>query len=107
MNISYNQNNKHGDNIMNFSSKPRELDSGLQEQLIKIITTGSRVEVFSVLGDREAYDFAFQIKSFLEKKGYKVDGVNQSVFTSSVRGQIIESSKEGDNSFRIIIGNQE
>ena len=104
---NYTQNNQYGDNTMNFGLQPRELDTNLKEQLNKLITIGSAVNVTSVLGDGEAYNFASQIKTYLEGKGYKVNGVNQAVFSGPVIGQIIEPPKGGDNIFRLIIGNKQ
>ena len=104
---NYTQNNQHGDNTMNFGSQPRELDINLKEQLDKLITVGSMVNITSVLGDGEAYNFASQIKLYLEEKGYKVNGVNQSVFSGPVSGQIIEPPKDGDRTFKLIIGNKQ
>ena len=92
---------------MNFGMQPRSMNNSLQEQLLNIITTGSSVDITSVLGDGEAYNFATQIKSFLERKGYKVNGVNQAVYSKPVIGQSIDAPKDGDNTFKLIIGNNQ
>lgn len=91
---------------MNFGSQPRELNAQLKEQLKQIIDVSFSVNITSVLGDGEAYSFASQIKSYLESQGYKVDGISQAIFSGPVSGQIIEPPKEGDKTYRIIIGNK-
>ena len=104
---TFNQNNQHGDNIMNIGSQPRELNIELQNQIKEVIKIDSVVNVTSVLGDGEAYNFANQIKSYLKEQGYEVNGVNQSVFSNPISGQIIEPPKDNNNTYRIIIGNKE
>jgi hypothetical protein len=101
---TYNQNNQLGNNIMNFGPHQRELTPPLQEQLKQIIKSDASVGITAVLGDGEAYNFASQIKSYLDSEGYKVEGVDQAVYTKPISGQIIEPPKEGNNTYRIIIG---
>ena len=101
---TYNQNNQFGDNVMNFGPQPRELNSQLQDQLRQLITNGFQVNITSILGDGEAYNFAHQIKNYLESQGYQVNGVNQAIYSGPVNGQIIEPPKDGDNTYKIIIG---
>lgn len=103
---TFNQNNQSGDNIMNFGSQPRELDSNLQTQLKEIIKT-KEVVVTSVMGDGEAFNFASQIKDYLEKEGFSVNGVNQAVYSKPISGQIVEPPKDEKDSFKIIIGNKQ
>ena len=104
---TFNQNNQNGNNIMNFGTQPRELDSSLEAQLKQLIPTGSSVDLTSVLGDGEAYNFASQIKKYLENNGYKVNGVNQAVYSQPISGQIIENPQDSNDSFKIIIGNKQ
>ncbi len=103
----YTQNNNFGPNIMNFGSQPRELNSTLESQLKEMIPSGSSVDVTSVLGDGEAYNFASQIMNYLKKVGYKVDGVNQALFSGPVSGQNIEKPQNSSDSFKVIIGNNQ
>lgn len=103
---TFNQNNQYGDNVMNFGSQPRELDLNLRNQLKEIIKT-NKVSVTSVMGDGEAFNFATQIKKYLEKEGFSVDGVNQAIYSNPVSGQIIEPPKDESDFYKIIIGNKQ
>ena len=104
---NFTQNNWNGDNIMNFGKQPRKLTAIVEEQLKKIITNGAEVDVTSILGDNEAFNFASQIKDFLEKSGYTVKGVNQAVYTKPITGQIIEPPQTQSKIYKIIIGSNE
>ncbi len=61
------------------------------------------VELTAIIGDYEAFQFANEIKDFLEKEGYNTEEViNQSVFSQPIKGQLVEPRKQGG--VRIIIG---
>jgi hypothetical protein len=60
------------------------------------------IDLTVVMGDQEAFQFASEIKQFLENENYNVNGVNQAIFSKPVKGQIIEPRKEGG--IKIIIG---
>jgi hypothetical protein len=102
----YTQNNKSGDNIMNFGPQPRQLDDNLKSQLLKLLPAGSKIDVTSVMGDGEAFNFAQQITDFLSGNNYKVDGVSQAIYSGPVTGQIVESPKNEGEPYQIIIGNK-
>lgn len=106
-NININTNFQNGDNNVHIGPQERKLDSQIEEQLKKMIPRDATVDITSVLGNSEAYNFAYQIKIFLEKVGYKVSGVNQAIYTGPVNGQILEQPKNGDNVYRLIIGNNQ
>ena len=101
---TFNQHNKSGDNYMNFGPQPRELNTQVETQLKQLIPANSKVSVTSVLGDGEAYNFASKIKIYLENQGYIVDGVNQALYSQTVKGQNIELPKDGDATYKLIIG---
>jgi len=105
--MDINQNNINGNNNVYLGSQPRKLDSSLEIELKQLIPVGSSVNVTSVLGDGEAYNFASQIKEYLDRNNYKVNGVNQSVYSHQINGQIIEKPKDDNDSFKIIIGNKQ
>lgn len=94
-------------NNVNIESPERHINDLIKNSLVAQLPNNKaqEIDVTSVLGDQEAYQFAQEIKEYLENKGYKVNGVNQVVFDKPVKGQII-SSKE-DDSFSIIIGGRE
>jgi len=72
----------------------------LSERQIKQIAAnlgpapGGGVSVTSVMGDQEAFMFAVALKSVLERGGWKVDGVNQAIYTNPIRGLIITVRNE-------------
>jgi hypothetical protein len=103
-NININTNFQTGDNNIHIGPQERHLNREVQNQLISLIPSGKEIDLVCILGDGESYVFATEIKSFLESKGYKVDGVNQAVFSGPVKGQILEQPKEGSNTYKIIIG---
>lgn len=71
--------------VVNVEPQPRKMDDGLKAQLAQLLPDTSRaVTIKSVLGDSEAFSFATQIKEYLVHQGYKINGVNQVVFSSVV-----------------------
>lgn len=85
-------------------SKPRTLDTQMGAQLETLLTGGKPVTVTTILGDSEAFQFAEQIKHYLEGKGYNVSGVDQAVYSQPVVGLHIEP--QGD-SFAVIVGRKQ
>ena len=62
----------------------------------------SFIELTAIAGDFEAFQFASEIKGFLDNEGYRTSDVNQSIFSLPIKGQKIEPRKTGG--IRIIIG---
>ena len=56
------------------------------------------------MGDGKAFQFANEIKQFLQMDGYNVSGVDQSVFSKPVIGQFINPKEDG---FEVVIGTQQ
>ena len=78
--------------IVNVGPQARRLDTGVKAQLGQLLPDKSRtVTVTSVLGDGEALSFATQIKDYLASQGYRINGVNQAVFTGIVAPQSFNS----------------
>jgi hypothetical protein len=75
-----------------------QIDQHLPSDMNKVI------EITSVMGDQEAFQFAEKIKTHIESKGRKVNGVNQAIFNRPVKGQIIEPTENG---IKIIIGGRD
>lgn len=92
-------------NNLNMNVRPhfRQLTESVKLQLVSILNQNQEKEIniTSVLGDQESFAFASSIKKFLQFEGYKVEGVNQSVFSKPIKGQII--NPEGEK-IKIIIG---
>lgn len=104
---NFNQNNQFGDNNMNIThlgKSPRRLNESLQKQLLELIPKNKRVDIASILGDQEAYQFAHEIKQYLESQDYNTEGVSQAVFSAPISGQIIETAEDVS---KIIIGTRE
>lgn len=100
---SHNQSGGITANQVNIGAVPRKLDINVQNQLLGALQNKSEaIEITSIMGDSESFDFATQISDFLKANGYtKVDGVNQSVFTKPVIGQYLDRDSNG---VRILIG---
>lgn len=98
---SYNQSGGITANQVNIGSQPRVLDTKLQSQLLQLLSgkKAQTISVVSVMGDGEAFSFATQIKNFLTKEGFTVDGVSQAVYTEPVMGQNFNPEK-----LEIVIG---
>lgn len=76
------------------------------QQLKQHIPTGAKVSVIAVMGDGEAFGLANQVLVWLRANGYaNAEGVNQSVYSQPVMGQII--NKINVNQFEIIIGTRQ
>ncbi len=60
------------------------------------------IALTAITGNYEAFQFASEIKQFLEKENYNVGEVNQSVFNPPIKGQTIEPRNMGG--IRIIVG---
>lgn len=102
---NFTQNNKFGDNTMNFGPQPRSLNEQTKSQLSGLIKENQKVTVTAVMGDGEAFNFATQIKNYLAESGYEVSGVNQAVYGQPIQGQFIQPPKTNDEAIEIIIGN--
>lgn len=91
---------------VNIGPQARQMDDANGQQIKQHIPTSAKVKVTSVMGDGEAFNFATQIKQWLESNGYSnVDGVNQAIYSQPVMGQGIERKSESE--FEIIIGTRQ
>lgn len=79
----------------------RHLDEGLRQQLRAALPRDKRVTVIAVMGDGEAFQFADEVKRFLESENYNVSGVDQGVFSGPVIGQGVQPRGDG---FEVVIG---
>jgi Tfp pilus assembly protein PilN len=70
----------------------RQMNAKLLSQLQRMLPDKTKtVTVTSVMGDGEAFGFATQIKDALVKQGYDINGVNQTVFSRPIMGQVFDS----------------
>lgn len=100
---SHNQSGGITANQVNIGSVPRNLDINIKRQLLSFLNSkDEKIDINSVLGDAESFQFANQINDFLKSQGFKkVDGVSQSVFTKPVVGQFIDRNS---SRVKILIG---
>lgn len=100
---SNNQNGGITANQVNIGSIPRTLDVNTQRQLLSFLNSkDEKIDINSVMGDVESFQFANQINDFLKSKGFtKVDGNRQSVFTKPINGQFMNRDSSG---VKILIG---
>ncbi len=88
---SYDQKGGITANQVNIGNQPRTLTPELKTQLDQLlqVNKNKEIRITAVLGDGEAFQFANQIKAYLESKGWKVSGVDQAVYSNPVMGQTI------------------
>lgn len=89
---------------VNIGPQPRHLDTGTASNLESLLSKDKKITITAVLGDGEAFQFASEIVNYLKSRGYTVDGVNQSVYSQPVMGQIVQPTAAG---FDIIIGTKQ
>jgi len=65
-------------------------------QMIKILKAypNGQIKLTTILGDQESFQFTSQVKEVFEAAGWKVDGINQAVFTNPISGVIIKVNSE-------------
>jgi hypothetical protein len=75
---------------------PRGLSEEQYRAIVQVLngSPARAVEISSVMGDTEAFELARELKAALEAAGWNVDGVNQSVFSTAVRGIIISVGQQ-------------
>ena len=89
---------------VNFGNQQRNFNDEVAKSLKPHLPSKEKtIDLVAVMGDGEAFQFANQIKSYLEENNYMVDGVSQVVFLLPVKGLHVEETK--DESIKIIIGN--
>lgn len=98
---SHNQSGGITAHTVNIGALPRILDPVSAQQLTNALPARVAVEVVSVWGDQEAFQFATQVKNYLVGAGYTVSGVHQAMFNQPVLGQVIENQA---NQNKVIIG---
>ncbi len=88
---------------VNIGKQVRHFTEEVKQALVPHLQSKKEViDLVTVWGDQEAFQFSSEIKEFLVSNNYNVNGVNQAIFGTPVKGQIIEHRKEGG--VKIIIG---
>jgi len=88
-NVNINTNYQNGDNnvfIKNSGKQPRIINDLIGKQLEENLDRTKKIIITSILGDSEAFSFATQIKTYLQKNDYNIDGINQAVYSVPVLG---------------------
>lgn len=70
----------------------RDISETERKEMIKVLNgyVNGTVTITSILGDSESLQFAKKIKEIFEAAGWKVNGVNQAVFTNPIEGIHLE-----------------
>ena len=79
-----------------------EIKVGLDNKL-KLLNP-KNIIITSVMGDQEAFQYASEIKQYLESKKWNVEGVTQAVYSQPVIGQFLNQNSDGN--VEILIGGQ-
>ena len=104
---SFNQSGGITAHTVNISPQRRQLDQATKDQIIREIPKSASIQVTSVMGDGEAFNYATEILNFLKSNNYlNVDGVNQGVYSQPVFGQHCEKSPD-NSQFTFTIGTKE
>ncbi|MEZ9455449.1 hypothetical protein AB4258_23585 [Vibrio splendidus] len=85
-----NSNNQQGGitaGVVNVGPQPRKLKPHELSQLLQAFPDKSKsIRITAVMGDQEAFTYATELKDTLEKHSYRVDGIDQAVYTQPKKG---------------------
>lgn len=87
--MDINQYNIYGDNNFIFGPQARHLNESLKSQLKDMLKKGEKVKIVAAMNNGEAYDFADEIRVYLDNEGYEVHGIDQVMTMPPMRGQLI------------------
>lgn len=104
-NINFNTNNQIGDNNVNIGKQQRHLDSQNQEDFKTYLERDKKIDILFNNGDTEAFNYAIEIKNYLESNGYMVRAIAGVVTMPPITGLRIDKNTDGDiEIFEIKIG---
>jgi hypothetical protein len=75
-------------NAVNIESPKRVVDKELLKQYLPS-SKEQPIRITSVMGDEEAYNFATELKHYLQSEGWTIQGVTQSSFNIPIIGVIV------------------
>jgi hypothetical protein len=77
--------------ITNIGPQPRRVTVAAANMLIKSLKglPAEELTVSAVFGDAEGFEFATVLKEILEQGGWKIDGVNQAVYSRPLRNVLV------------------
>lgn len=96
---SYNQQGGITGNQINIDTKfPRELTDDFKTQLDSMLEKfkGNPIDITAIQGDSEAYNFAEQIKEYLDSSGWETSGINVAMIFGKPQKGVIINSKTGE-----------
>lgn len=101
--ISHNQQGGITAHTVNTGLPARHVDFLIGQELdnVLIVHKGKQIVISAVSGDVEAFQFATEIKQYLQSKEWIVEGVNQVVYTKPAFGQSLVLGKDGKLHFII------
>jgi hypothetical protein len=87
-------------------SPERSIDPQMKQSLVANLKPISPldVEITCVLGDTEGFALASQLKEVFQQAGWKVNGVNQSVFTTPIKRLVLSFGKEPSSELQSTLG---
>lgn len=82
----------------------RNLTEAARNDLVTFFSAirSRKASITSILGDSEAFGFAEQLKSVLEKAGWDVSGIDQAVYTKAMPGIIIVGAESETETLKSI-----
>ena len=78
------------------------LKMALLQELNKEDKNTLKIILYSVLGDSEGFNLAYEIKEYIETLGYNINGVNQGVFTTPQKGIQFEQ-RDNNNTRKLVV----
>lgn len=82
--------------IVNIGRQPRRVTRAVADKLISDLSNlpSEKVDVVSLMGDAESFEFAIVLEDILKRAGWESPGVSQALFTGVPKGVIIETPTE-------------
>jgi len=104
--VSVNQTGGITAHTVNVEPTARHVDEKFIDQLNQYLPKDKEktIKIEAVLGDQETFQFATEIKDYLESRGWKIEGVDLSVFRKPIFG--INITPETDGSITITVGSK-
>ena len=98
-----------GDKIISgnvFEKPSRHLTQDIKTDLNNKLSSfkGKNITITAVMGDQEAFQYATDIKDYLDVQGWNTEGINQAVYSKPVIGQFLNQDTNGN--INILIGGQ-
>lgn len=94
--IIFSQNQMGGQvahSIQNFGLQPRQLSQAAANALVAELRKhpAETVDLTCIMGDTEGYQLASGLRQVLELGGWRINGVNQAIFSGPVKGVQVET----------------